>query len=54
MIPLNRLTSKVNPMLLNTLQQVYLTRTNVLNKKKLEAQNIDSIFDDTNAFEDGK
>jgi hypothetical protein len=54
MIPLNKLTSKVNPMLLNTLQQVYLTRTNVLNKKNLQSQNIDSIFNEINAFEDGK
>jgi len=54
MIPLSKLTSKTNPMLLSTLQQVYLTRTNVLNKKKLEPQNLDSIFDETNAFEEGK
>jgi hypothetical protein len=54
MIPLSKLSSKTNPMLLNTLQQVYLTRTNVLNKRKLEPQNLDSVFDETNAFIDGK
>lgn len=54
MIPLSKLSSKTNPMLLNTLQQVYLTRTNILNKKKLEPQNLDSLFDEENAFLDGK
>lgn len=54
MIPLSKLTSKTNPMLLNTLQQVYLTRTNILNKKNLQPQNVDSIFDEENAFSDGK
>ena len=53
MIPLNKLSTRVNPMLLKTLQQVYLVRTSVLNKKQIEAQNIDSVFDEVNAYHDG-
>jgi hypothetical protein len=52
---LSKLTSKVNPSLLTTLQRLYLIRTGVLNNRKgLNEQNIDSVFDGINNFKDGK
>jgi len=54
MIPLTKLSTKVNPLLLNTLQKVYLVRANVLQNKKLQEQKIDAIFEQLNVYQDGK
>jgi hypothetical protein len=52
---LSKLTSKVNPSLLKTLQKIYLIRTGVLNKVTgLSEQNIDAVFDLINNYKDGK
>lgn len=54
MIPLTKLATKVNPLLLNTLQKVYLVRANVLQNKKLQEQVIAPVFDQINVYQDGK
>lgn len=54
MIPLTKLSTKVNPLLLNTLQKVYLVRANVLQNKQLQEQVIEPIFDQINVYQDGK
>jgi len=54
MIPLTKLSTKVNPLLLNTLQKVYLVRANVLQNKILQEQVIAPIFDQINVYQDGK
>ncbi len=54
MIPLTKLSTKVNPLLLKTLQKVYLVRANVLHNKKLQEQVIAPIFEEINVYQDGK
>lgn len=54
MIPLTKLSTKVNPLLLNTLQKVYLIRSNVLLNKQLKEQVIEPVFESINVYQDGK
>jgi len=54
MIPLTKLSTKINPLLLRTLQKVYIVRADVLYNKKLQEQVLEPIFDQINAYQDGK
>lgn len=54
MIPLTKFSAKVNPLLLNTLQKVYLVRANILNNRKLQEQVIEPIFESINVYQDGR
>ena len=52
---ISKMTAKVNPSILKTLQKVYIIRTGVINnKKQLNEQNIDAVFNSINAYQDGK
>ena len=46
--------SKVNPILLNNLQKLYLIRARVFHNRQLQAQNIDEVFEVLNSYSDGK
>jgi hypothetical protein len=52
---LSKLSAKVNPSLLKTLQRVYLIKTGIINNRSgLQEQSIDAVFDQVNAYQDGK
>ena len=47
--------ARINPTILKTLQKIYIIRTGVLNnKKQLVEQNLDSVFESINLYQDGK
>jgi hypothetical protein len=52
---LTKLSAKVNPSLLKTLQRVYLIKTGVINNRTgLQEQNIDAVFEQINTNKDGR
>lgn len=51
---LGKLTSKIHPTFLRTLQRIYLIRAKVVSNKNLEEQKIDSVFDNVNIYSDGR
>jgi hypothetical protein len=52
---LSKLSAKVNPSLLKTLQRVYLIKTGVVNNRTgLQEQNLDEIFEKVNTYQDGR
>jgi hypothetical protein len=51
---LSKLTAKTHPSFLKTLQRIYLIRSKVFTNKNLEEQNLDSVFNNINHYQDGK
>lgn len=51
---LSKYTAKINPMLLNTLQKLYIARAKVHSSRDLQEQNINVVFDQINIYQDGK
>ena len=51
---LSKHSAKVNPLLLNNLQKLYLIRARVFHNRELKEQNIDEVFDVLNSFQDGR
>lgn len=51
---LSKLSPKINPLLLQNLQRLYLLRAKVFYNKSLSEQNIDEVFEKINPYADGK
>jgi len=47
-------TAKINPLLLQNLQRLYLIRAKVFNNYNLKEQNIEHVFNQINVYSDGK
>lgn len=46
--------AKINPLLLNNLQRLYIIRARVFNNTQLKEQNIEQVFNQINVYSDGK
>ena len=51
---LTKHSSKINPLLLQNLQKLYLARARVFHNRNVQLQNIDEIFDGINNYSDGR